>query len=446
MSRANDESLSALDLKGVTPAEGAERLTRRTISQDDRTACLLLQSYYEQVFLPKHLANCAPKVVRSYAYSVDLFIFFCRRQHLTLVEVTAERLEAFANWVIATKRGKKVTAATHVKRLRRIANIGLGILKESPSLDENLPNSLREFFEDIYVRDRPLRPQSVRQLRMSINAVNKWHGRPALLSDLSDDFLNRWLVSMETKWAPKTIRRRRGDILSVWRHAVVRGVVEIPPLWIRKIKVPQPVPEAWTLGELRMILMATKRLPRWFPNGIQQGQFWAAFVHTAYDTGLRQGDLLSLRRKQIAADGRLTIVQSKTLQGHVCRVRPDTLAAIDAIFPPARSLIFAWPYCREVFYTHWRKLLMLAGLPTGRHQGMQKLRRTSATHLERVAPGYATVHLGHRSADLAKRHYIDASIAYRQRPLPPPVDDESTADAPSPAGNGNGKPTEEGGV
>jgi hypothetical protein len=54
----------------------------------------------------------------------------------------------------------------------------------------------------------------------------------------------------------------------------------------------------------------------------------------------------------------------------------------------------------------------------------KKLRRTSATHVEMMAVGRATAHLEHRSADLARRHYIDAGLAYE--PTLPPALPEAT--------------------
>ena len=66
------------------------------------------------------------------------------------------------------------------------------------------------------------------------------------------------------------------------------------------------------------------------------------------------------------------------------------------------------------------KLLRYAGFPT-RGNGLQKLRRTSATHLEAVAPGSATTHLGHATPAMARAHYLDMRIITPLCPLPPEI-------------------------
>ncbi len=90
---------------------------------------------------------------------------------------------------------------------------------------------------------------------------------------------------------------------------------------------------------------------------------------------------------------------------------PETIEAIEATYPPKRELIFDWPHCGKHLRTKWLQIVRAAGLPGGRRQGLHKLRRTSASHLEAVAPGTAGRHLGHLTPGLAERHYIDPRIA-----------------------------------
>ena len=95
------------------------------------------------------------------------------------------------------------------------------------------------------------------------------------------------------------------------------------------------------------------------------------------------------------------------------------MQAISKTIPPHRELVFPWPYRREQLYVHWRKILRGAGVPVTARNGIQKLRRTSASHLEAVQPGSAMRHLGHATRGLAEKHYIDPRVAVARPPLPP---------------------------
>jgi integrase len=162
---------------------------------------------------------------------------------------------------------------------------------------------------------------------------------------------------------------------------------------------------------------------QYYSNGVDHGRWWEAFVLVCYDTALRRGDMLALRRRQVekAAGGFVVrIVQEKTGDGIIRQLRHFTMNAVDATFPPDRELIFDWPHSVSTLHDHWKEILQHAGMdPDNRRNGVQKIRRTSASHLERVKPGAATAHLGHRSADMAPRHYLDPKISRGDLPMPP---------------------------
>lgn len=282
--------------------------------------------------------------------------------------------------------------------------------------------TLAEYFAKVYCLERALKPESIRQVRMSIRAFDRWHGRAAHLEELADELVNQWILASGEQWAPKTLRRRRCDIIGLWRYANETRHVTTMPERVRPVKVPKRVPQAWSRDEVRAILRACRLLTDYFPTGVQRGKFWSAFVRTGYDTALRLSDLLALKKSRIGEAGKLVVLQEKTQVEHVCRLRDTTIAAIADTYPPDRELVFPWSYSREQFWYHWRKLLESAGLPSGRTEGPQKLRRTSASHLEAVAPGAATAHLGHKTPGMAKAHYIDPRIANKDLPMPPTID------------------------
>ena len=69
-----------------------------------------------------------------------------------------------------------------------------------------------------------------------------------------------------------------------------------------------------------------------------------------------------------------------------------------------------------------------AGLPDTPGNGPQKLRRSSASHLERVCPGSASHHLGHLTPDMAIKHYLDPRIFNEGRELPPPIEGDAESE------------------
>lgn len=91
--------------------------------------------------------------------------------------------------------------------------------------------------------------------------------------------------------------------------------------------------------------------------------------------------------------------------------------AIDRCMADQPNRCKIWPLwgSRWSFYRHYRKLVAAAGV-----RGTSKwLRRSSATALERICPGSAMGHLGHKTPGLAYRHYVDPRMLQCGRPLPP---------------------------
>ena len=161
-----------------------------------------------------------------------------------------------------------------------------------------------------------------------------------------------------------------------------------------------------------MLLAAAQRTPGWFARtGIKKSAYWEAFLRIGWDSGLRLGDLLALRKDHIKGD-RLVVVQHKTKFPKVSQLSAGTLVAITATFPPERDLLLPWPSVREKFYAAFRELVARANI-----QGTSRfIRRASATAIEALSPGFGARHLGHQSDPrLAARHYIDPRL------LPPPV-------------------------
>ena len=117
-------------------------------------------------------------------------------------------------------------------------------------------------------------------------------------------------------------------------------------------------------------------------------------------------------------DGTIVVRQSKTEKVVCRRLHPATLAAIEATEPSGRHLVWPWPYGRELWFEHFRKLLKAADL-----KGTFKyLRRSSGTLIEAVTPGAGQTHLSHSSRATFDAHYHDVSMTADSLPMPPSLD------------------------
>jgi integrase len=260
--------------------------------------------------------------------------------------------------------------------------------------------TLVSYFETQYRVQRPLRKNSAYFHRRSLQKFVEWLGQDPPIGQIDDNLVSNFVVAMEKDgWAPRSILRWRVNVLSTIRHAARAGLAQMP-LQPRSVRVPTPMPEAWTVGQVRQLLATCDQC--------LHGAYLRACILTIWDTGLRYGDVRSLSRDEIEAGWRR---QNKTTDPIRLKLRQETLDALDKL-PGSQPLKY-----RKVRQTYkwWAQLCRRAGVP---HGGPQRLRRSAATELERVQPGAATAFLGHRSADLARRHYLDPRILRHDPPRP----------------------------
>lgn len=268
---------------------------------------------------------------------------------------------------------------------------------------------------DLYVIHRPLAATSEYQLRHTLRTLEKRLGRAALIADLTDLSVSRFLQAEENNRSRRSCANLRTNLLCLWRFASDRGLSAAPNR-VRRVSRPDPCPIAWTLEELRKILAAIDRLVGRFASGVGRRLYCRALVTFAYDTGLRRSDIWRVTRSQIRPDGSIVMRQHKTQRTHNPRIRESTLELIKQLpgDPP-----LACPCGTGDWYQFWRReVIKPAGV---RHGALQQIRRTGASWLAVDHPEAVQRYLGHRSATM-QRHYVDESIARPQQFLPPEID------------------------
>lgn len=268
--------------------------------------------------------------------------------------------------------------------------------------------TLQSYLQTVYLRAKlDLKPTSACQLSVAVSMLNRWHGRPILLSELSPDLATDWLISLKAaSKSPRTINGRRASLITLWRHAARKGLAmkfdldDVP-----RFKLPKKLPTAWTIDEMRRLLPHIRY--NWLKT-------FAAFM---YETGCRLASATLLTWSDWQPEIRTMVLSAATSKTGIeqrVRVSKSTADAIDLLRPlimDADAKIFPCPSDRRVMWREMRRALKAAGLPATRRDLFQKLRRTNATHTAANSSAeVAQRQLGHTSLRMTVENYIDPTF------------------------------------
>jgi len=184
---------------------------------------------------------------------------------------------------------------------------------------------------------------------------------------------------------------------------------------VRRVRVPELVPTAWTKTEVEQLLATVAGLPRRHRCGLRRSVWWDLAVRVAWDSGLRWGDLVALRVDQIGPDGTVSLTQSKTAKVSTFRLSPTTLEVLRATLAACpRDLVCPWPASGETFRDQFGLIVQKAGIRAGTWKW---IRRGSGSDVEQQLPGAGHRHLGNTRA-VFDRSYADPKIIGRTTPAP----------------------------
>jgi len=273
--------------------------------------------------------------------------------------------------------------------------------------------TLRAAF-DVYCEKRlPLGADStISQFRINLTRFTDYLGREPTTDDLTDDAIQRVMVSMVRKdgLEARTANKFRDNMLALWRFLCRRGDMtrwpEVPPL-----NEPERDPVAWTREQLRTLFSACDRQEGHF-DGIPRRLWWHGIHAVGWDLGERIGGLLSIQRCDVDLDSRWITVRAEGRKGKRSdksgRLHEHTACLLRQMWLPHRDLLFPFPYCVEYLWTLYGKLLEKAGLPNDRRHKFHCLRKSSASYFE-AAGGNAQRLLGHKDGRVTQK-YLDPRI------------------------------------
>jgi len=254
--------------------------------------------------------------------------------------------------------------------------------------------TLLDFFENVY---RPLRlldcsPQTIVQYRVCIRGLSR----------------------LEAGKSVATVNKARTHLVAAWRFAVKRKLITEVPC-IDPIRARKRVPDSWSIEEFSQLLKTASETPGRIDT-VPAGKFWLALLLTLYDTGLRVGAAIQLERDALLPDGWLYVPAAvqKQRADQRFQLHPDTVAALQDMRQAAiGNMLFPWPYQRGTLFKRLKKILVRAGLPSGRRDAFHKIRRTAATAVaDKLGAAAAQAFLDH-SAMSVTQMYLDPSRIHR---------------------------------
>lgn len=255
------------------------------------------------------------------------------------------------------------------------------------------------------------------QYEIAFNFFDRFLGRPAKLSDLTEQTITRFLryLHFDLKLAAKTANERAGRIIALWNWLARRRQVDMFPT-VGRLKEAHRTPRAWTIDELQRLFAATDRC-RGDICGVPASLWCKAMFAVIWNTGERIGAVLDvewqcLDRGTILFPAR---IRKFGKNDETFTLWPETMGLLDSMRtdflgrPLKNRRIFETKFTISNLYYRFKQILSWANLPSDRYCKFHKIRVSHATWTQAFG-GNATAALRHASPVTTQKHYIDPTI------------------------------------
>lgn len=267
-------------------------------------------------------------------------------------------------------------------------------------VEERLPKLTRRQFDSKldsqlqrYILSRDISKGHADNLRRALFMLQEFANRP--LDEFSTTLVNEWLTAMlDSGRSRQTAKLYRRSILTIWNYLGDIEFQEYPiPRRIKQIKGSVPAPVAFRPEQVQELIKAASTLGGTYEvSGIPRGQWWPAMIASAYDTGLRRGDLWTLPHA-ISHGNPFAIVESKT---GATEVRQLSRFTCDLIRQYDHRQAHPWGLANSSFAKGWKAIIKKVDF-----DGQFKMLRRSFVTLTEWR---------HADPTVSRRHYIDPTI------------------------------------
>lgn len=273
-----------------------------------------------------------------------------------------------------------------------------------------------------YVRLMDSSPGYFDQFRFAISRFEAWCGRTVYIDELHEQLVNDYLFHTRESLSGSTRLSRRNMLLRLWRHAATNAALQIKPQplnrdLIGRVKRIQSSPRGWSQDDMQKLLTTVEDLRGRYRRKISKRLYWRAYVLSAWSTGMRRCDLMSLHPGDIPASGRVVVVQKKTGRCVVAEFNPPAIAAIRELCSQHKHDLIFPLWCR---LSTWRKIAKRIICRAGIGLSIGHMRHSAGTAVENIHPGKGAAFLGN-TPEVFFKHYYDRTLA-AEIPMPPPID------------------------
>ncbi|WLD10862.1 tyrosine-type recombinase/integrase [Planctellipticum variicoloris] len=316
--------------------------------------------------------------------------------------------------------------------------------------------TLRQFYDAFYDKS-DLEEGSKGRAHYEILRWERLTENPPI-EDIDNQTVERFRFEMlEHEYAPSTISSTWTGLRAILRLACPEqlgnprgmGVITKCP-YMKPVKEVRARPRRVPLNDIGALYLSCENAT--YPRpGFPPRDWWRALFVMAYFTGIRKGDLLTLKRSQIdLRESLLTFKASKTRKEDTFPLHELAVIHLERIWYPERELVFAGMHKLATrFYSHLHDLEERAGIAGKQMFGLHDIRRTAASEVQRVRPGMGSVFLQHVSTTVTGLYYLNeieeleeaikgmrfpeefatgtaavspVPVAPKRRPLPPAAD------------------------
>ena len=267
--------------------------------------------------------------------------------------------------------------------------------------------TLMQLLTDLYVPLKGVSQRTEKLYRLTIRAYGEFLGCEPTIEHLSEVPVARFLQQRLSTRAAATAAKDRAQLRALWEFAARRTLIsEFPTL--RAIRVPERIPEAWTIGEMQRLLSSATEASG-AVSGVPACDFWPALILVLFETGERVSAAMALRWSDVAEDSVIFRAETrKRCTRDIYRgITPTCHEHLEAI-RRQRELVFEWGHAATDIFRHLGIITKRAGLPCDRRSKFHKIRRTTASYA--AAAGVDAQKLLDHSQASTTRRYLDPRI------------------------------------